>query len=187
MSTKFNFENSLYQKSTIKIDDLSLFERILLVTDGTLTDILQAYLYEIIDIVKLFENLVNSTRIAQEFPEIDVKLNKQEQVIERKVLLQGKNSGKNVGYAHSFIIIENLDQPFKNDLLNTKIPIGKLWFKYRLETFKEIIKLDKTIANDLSKYFQIKPEDYLLERTYLVFSQKKLIMIITEKFPHNGF
>jgi chorismate-pyruvate lyase len=187
MSTKFNLENSLHQQNTIKIDDLSLFERILLVTDGTLTDILQAYLSEGIEIVKISENLVNSTQIKQEFSNFDFNLNENEQVIERKVLLQGKNSGDNFIYAHSFIIIQNLPEEFKNDLLNTKIPIGKLWFQHRIETFKEIIKLERKTAHDLSQYFHIKREDNLLERTYLVFSHQKLIMIISEHFPENIF
>ncbi len=162
--------------------DINSFQRILLKANGTVTAMLEAYLSEPIQVVKLSENLA---KMELELPKI--KLNKQEQVIARKVLLQGKMSRRNFIYADSLILINNLDERFSSQLLNTKIPIGKLWSEQKVETFKEIIDTGIEPANELSNYFSIEPSENLLFRTYSVSSQGKITMIITEKFPESYF
>lgn len=162
--------------------DLSSFQKILLKANGTVTAMLEAYLSEQIQVVKLSENLA---KMELELP--NIKLNKEEQVIARKVLLQGKISRRNFIYADSLILIDNLNEQFSHKLLNTKTPIGKLWSEQKIETFKEIMNFGKEPANELSSYFCIKPDDNLLFRTYSVFSQGKITMIITEKFPESYF
>ncbi|GAC1457612.1 MAG: hypothetical protein NVS2B14_02440 [Chamaesiphon sp.] len=114
---------------------LSPFQRILLTTDGTLTEILEAYLFEHIQIVKLSENLVSITR----------------------------------------------------DILPLDVNAGIEAIEHKLETFKEIVNTGKETADELSEYFKIKREDYMLHRTYRVFSRGKPIMMITEKFPEKYF
>ncbi len=162
--------------------DINSFQRILLKANGTVTAMLEAYLSEPIQVIKLSENLA---KMELELPKI--KLNKEEQVIARKVLLQGKISRRNFIYADSLILINNLDERFSHQLLNTKIPIGKLWSEQKVETFKEIIDTGIEPANELSNYFCIEPSENLLFRTYSVSSQGKITMIITEKFPESYF
>ena len=161
--------------------DLSSFQSILLKANGTVTAMLEAYFSEPIQVVKLSENLV---KMELKLP--NIKLNKEEQVIAREVLLQGKMSRRNFIYADSLILINN-DERFSSELLNTKIPIGKLWSAHKVETFKEIIDSGVEPADELSNYFGITPEANLLFRTYSVSSQGKITMIITEKFPENYF
>ena len=160
--------------------DIGTFQKILLKANGTVTAMLEAYVSESIQVIKLFENL---TQIKLELP--NVKLREKENVIARKVLLQGTSSGRNFIYADSLILIDHLDQGFSDELLNTRTPIGKLWAKHKVETFKEVVAYGKEPAYGLSNYFCIKPEDTLLSRTSLIFSQGKINMIITEKFPEN--
>lgn len=165
-----------------EVTDLSCFQRVLLKANGTVTAMLEAYLSEPIQVVKLSENLA---KMQVDLP--NIKLNKEEQVIARKVLLQGKISRLNFIYADSLILIDNLDEQFSNELLNTKKPIGKLWCEKKVETFKEVIDSGKEPANELSNYFSVEPEENLLFRTYSVSSQGKVTMIITEKFPESYF
>ncbi len=157
------------------------FQKILLTANGTVTALLESYLNEEIKVFKLSENVkdmdINLPR---------VKLN-QEKVITRKILLQGKNSSRNFIYADSLILINNIDEQFRCELLNTKKPIGKIWSERKVETFKEIIDSGKEPANELSKYFGIEPEENMLFRTYSVYSKGKITMIITEKFPESYF
>ena len=169
-------------RSHIEPSDLSVFQRILLTTDGTLTDILEAYLFEQIRIVKLSEKLV---LLDQDI--LPIELKKGTEVIARKILLQGKISRKNFVYAESIIVPERLDKQFKQALLETKTPIGKIWFEQRVETFKEILETSKESAEGLSTYFGIEPSDNLLSRTYQVVTNRKPVMIITEKFPESYF
>lgn len=169
-------------RSHIDPSVLSPFQRIILTTDGTLTDILEAYLFEAIQIVKLSEGLVS---ITQDIPTLELK--KGREVIERKILLQGKISRKNFVYAESIIVHDRLDESFKTSLLNSQISLGRLWLAHKLETFKEIVDSGKEPANDLSNYFNIKRKENLLFRTYRLFNKCKPIMTITEKFPESYF
>ncbi len=164
------------------VNDFNSFQRMLMKANGTVTAMLEAYLAEPIQVVKLSENL---TDMELKIP--NIQLNKKEKVISRRVLLKGEISRRNFIYADSLILINNLEERFSNELLNTKKPIGKLWSEQKVETFKEIIDSGKEPANELSNYFCIEPEDILLYRTYSVSSQGKVTMIITEKFPDNYF
>ena len=164
------------------IPDLTGFQRVLMKANGTVTAMLEAYLSEPIQVVKLSENLA---KMELKLP--NIKLNPEEQVIARKVLLQGKMSRRNFIYADSLILINNLEERFRHQLLNTNIPIGKLWSEQKVETFKEIIESGMEPANELSNYFCIEPKENLLFRTYSVSSQGKINMIITEKFPESYF
>ncbi len=174
-----NLQTSTYYIGT---SNLTPFQRILMKANGTVTAMLEAYLSEPIQVVKLSENLA---KIELKLP--NIQLNPEEQVIARKVLLQGKKSSRNFIYADSLILINNLEERFRHQLLNTNIPIGKLWSEQKVETFKEIIDSGIEPANELSNYFGIETEENLLFRTYSVSSQGKITMIITEKFPENYF
>lgn len=161
---------------------LSTFQRILLTTDGTLTDILEAYLFEQIQMVKLSEALIAAPKDIKA-----LELEEGSQVIDRRILLRGKISRKNFVYAESFLVPDRLAPQFKQELLTSKTPLGRLWLEYKLETFKEIIDTAKEPASDLSTHFRISPEDQLFSRTYRVFSKGVPIMTITEKFPESYF
>ena len=161
---------------------LSTLQRIVLTTDGTLTEILEAYLFEKIRIVKLSEGIVSLNRDIS-----SLEVERGSEVIERKVLLQGKISRKNFIYAESILVTERLEEKFKNELLHSKTPLGRLWLEHKLETFKEIIDTAEETADKLLAYFPLKPEDRVFSRTYRVFSQRQPIMTITEKFPASYF
>jgi chorismate-pyruvate lyase len=168
--------------SHIEPSRLSAFQRILLTTNGTLTEILEAYLSEPIQVVKLFEKIIAT---KQDISPLDLKAGSE--VIERKVLLQGKISRKNFIYAESRLAADRLELKFRDELLKSQIPMGRLWLEHKIETFKEIIDSSQELAEDLSNYFKIQREDRMLSRTYRVFSNHQPIMMITEKFPESYF
>jgi chorismate-pyruvate lyase len=171
-----------FTHSHIDPSHLSKFQRIILTTDGTLTEILEAYLLEKIQIIKLSEEIVAT---AKDILPLDLKIGSE--VIYRKVLLQGKISRRNWIYAESIIVPERLDELFRERLLKSREPIGRLWLEHQLETFKEIIDSGRELVGDLSNYFKVPSEEKLLCRTYRVFSNRKPIMVITEKFPEQFF
>lgn len=165
-----------------KVFELSDFQKILLRTNGSITYLLETHLSEPIQLVKLSEYL---EEVETELP--NTRSNQGKKVLAREVLLQGKISCRNFIYANSRIFVDNLDRQFSDKLLNSKTPIGKLWSEQKVETYKEIIDSGKEPANRLSNYFSIDPNENLFFRTYSVFSQKKLTMVITEKFPESYF
>jgi len=166
----------------IEIAKLSSFQRIILTTDGTLTHILEAYLLEAIQVVKLSEGFVGLTQSSA-----SLNLNVGDEVIERKILLQGKTSKRNWIYAESVIVPDRLDERFRECLLKSHESIGRLWLEQGIETFKEIIHSNEQFAENLSEYFNISKQEKLFSRTYRVFSNRQLIMTITEKFPTSYF
>jgi chorismate-pyruvate lyase len=172
----------LLRDSQIDSSKLSPFQKILLIADGTLTNILEVFLNEPIGVVKLSEKIVS---ITEDILPLEIKANTK--VLERQILLCGKTSQRNWLYADSIIVLERLEEKFREKLIKSHTPIGKLWVKHKTETFKEIVTYDREPAGGLSDFFDIKREDKLLSRTYRVFSNRKPVMMITEKFPQNYF
>lgn len=171
----------------IKLKGLSRFQKTLLTTDGTVTEMLEHYLDEPISIVKIYEGIEEDINSVPSSNRILVE-NFDIPVLVRKVTLQGSQSTKNWLYAESSIFIDNLTEEFRSDLINSKMPIGKLWAKHRFETFKSDFSTTKEIADkDLSEHLNVSPGDEILSRTYSVYSMGKRTMVITEKFSSSSF
>src|SRR5271157_919405 len=157
---------------------LEPLQRVLLVTDGTLTEILEANFFERIRLVKISQNVISAT---SSHGLLDP--NPGEVLIERKILLQGEGSHRNYAYAESLIAVARLDPSFRNELLDSDTPLGRLWLEHRLETFKELQEVRCQRANGLCRYFECDGAAPLLVRTYRVFSAGRPVMVITESFP----
>ncbi len=195
MLYSFNEEEKKFNKPPLEPDKfnkevlnkLSLFQKTLLITDGTVTELLEFFLDEKIKVKKLEEeieqeskNLPLSHKSLIKTPDFPV--------LSRKVLLQGKTSLNTWLYAESSILINNLTSGFRKDLLVSHQPIGKLWSKYRLETYKTNFTIQKEKADKkLADYLTIPINSEVLSRTYCVYSQGKKTMIITEKFSSESF
>jgi chorismate-pyruvate lyase len=165
---------------------LSLFQKVLLITDGTVTELLEQYLNEAIKVIKLYEGTEGSIKQLSEIhqPLVDVQ---NLPVLKRITLLQGQKTHNNWVYAESTVLLNNLAQGFREDLMHSREPIGKLWSKYRIETYKSIIAAGREQAGELAAHFKIQANDAMISRTYTVYSGNKLIMVITEKFPQQFF
>lgn len=166
----------------IDVKQLKPLQRIILTSNGTVTKLLEDLLGEQLTVVKLHETVAVH---EQAIPYLELPA--QHEVIQRKICLQGKNSGINWLYAESIIVTERLESSFRDDLLESQIPIGNLWSKHRLETFKEILPPFQQPAGELAQYFSIEPQQLLLGRTYRVFSRQQPVMMLTEKFPAHFF
>ena len=168
------------------LSELSRFQRILMVTDGTVTELLEQYASETIKVKKLFEKV--ETEFEALIPTHKQYLEASDlPVLKRTILLEGQDTKTNWLYAQSSILLDNLHPGFRADLLASREPIGRLWEKYRYETFKIILDFEKRPANELSEYFDIPPDSIMVSRTYSVYSGNKPIMIITEMFPNTLF
>ncbi|MDD5214897.1 MAG: chorismate lyase [Methylococcales bacterium] len=166
----------------VDLKTLSPLQRIILISDGTLTELLEHLIDEPLQVVKLHESIeATDDEIAY------LDLPKNQQVITREICLQGKKSGQNWLYAKSKIVLDRLPPLFREDLLASQIPIGKLWAKHRVETYKEIEPPFFETAEKLAIHFNIAPEKELLGRTYRVFSNQQPMMMLTEKFPASFF
>jgi len=152
-------------------------QRILLITDGTLTEILEAHFLERIELVKISERLLRGSELSA-----DVPTNADERVLERKINLRGEKSRTLYVYAESFVFVDRLDPSFQTELLETNIPLGRLWLGHRLETFKEIVGIACRSAGERAKYLGCAENAPVLGRIYDVFSAGQLVMRIAENF-----
>jgi chorismate-pyruvate lyase len=160
------------------VSSLEPLQRVLLVTDGTLTEILEANFFERIRLVKVSQRVISATAShALLAPKPG------ESLIERKILLQGEESHRNYAYAESLIAVDRLAPSFRDALLNSATPLGRLWLEHKLETFKELQEVRSQPADGFRQYFECTEAAPLLVRTYRVFSAAKPVIVITEYFP----
>lgn len=165
---------------------LSRFQRILMITDGTVTEMLEQQIAEKIKVRKLHEKI--DTHFDDLIPSHqDYLTHSSLPILSRTILLEGQATKKNWIYAESSILLDNLHLDFRSDLLASREPIGRLWEKYQYETFKTILDFDKREAGELGEYFGLPASSILISRTYEVSSNKKPIMVITEIFPESFF
>jgi chorismate-pyruvate lyase len=162
----------------IKASSLTQLQRVLIITDGTLSEILEAAFLERIRLVKISQEVVSSTAS-------DAHLNPAngEAFLERKIILQGTKSNNNYVYAESVIAIDRLSPRFHHELVHSDTSLGRLWLEHRLETFKELLEVQYERAGERSKHFHCDTSGMLLARTYRVFSAALPVMTITECFP----
>ena len=157
---------------------LGSLQRVLLVTDGTLTEILEAYFAERISLVKVAQQVIPATASHELLNPIAG-----ETLIERKILLQGTRSRSNYVYAESLVAVDRLAPSFRDALLTSDTPLGRLWLEHKLETFKQMHEVRCRPANSLAHYFESGEEEPLLARTYRVISAGRVVMVISEYFP----
>jgi chorismate-pyruvate lyase len=164
--------------SPIDPSQLTSFQRILLTTDGMVTEMLEANYWERMVVERLFQE---DYALEHEIPDLECKPG--EHVLDRRILLRGRMSHLARLYAESFIVRDRLPKPLREGLVNSSKPIGLLILENRLETFREIIGCVREEAGDLAVHFGIEPSDYLISRLYRVLAHGQPIMLITEKFP----
>ena len=164
--------------SPIDPSRLSSFQRILLTTDGMVTEMLEAQFWERMVVERLFQE---DYVLEEELSELECKTG--DHVLDRRILLRGRISHLARIYAESFIVLDRLPDFILDGLLNSQKPIGLLILESRLETFREILGCAREESGDLAQYFGIEPKDDLISRRYRVIADGQPIMLITEKFP----
>jgi chorismate-pyruvate lyase len=148
----------------VGLEKYPLTLQLLMQTDGTVTELIKLLTGEDINVVKLKES-------------IDKKTN----ILNRHIFLQGDKTHINWLYATSEIYLKNLSKEFAKDLSENNLPIGSLWIKYRVETFKQLVdQFEETLT--ISSENPLIVGKYLT-RVYQVYNKKQLIMEITERFP----
>ena len=159
----------------------SPLQRILLVTDGTVTEILEAFTGESMRLIKLLETVE-----TLEEPQRTLNLEAGERVLRRQILLQGKMTLTTYTFAESYIAVDRLEEPLRRALESQK-PIGFLIQDQRMETFREILACGRELAGPIAEHFELDPSQGMIWRTYRVFFHGEPIMQITEKFPESHF
>jgi chorismate-pyruvate lyase len=166
--------------SDCELNGLSDVECLLLTTDGSLTRLLEVLCRETLVVSKLREQ---GLRAPQPIDLLEV--GRAEWLVERTVLLCGEGTGTVYVYARSLIALHRMEARFRQELLSSNIPVGRLFHQNRMEILKEIVDCRHAPAGEIAPFFHVDAAARLLSRTCRVQSQGAPIMLITEYLsPH---
>ena len=104
-------------------------------------------------------------------------------LMRRKVLLRGETGGGNLVHTESLLVLDRLPEAFREGLVRSSLPIGRLWSEQKLETWTQIPAVERRPAGDLAEHLGLSEEAEILARRYRVFSGGLPVMMITEHFP----
>jgi chorismate-pyruvate lyase len=161
---------------------LSPFQQILLTTDGTVTEMLEAWAGENMQVTKLAHAMQPLVKAND-----DLAAAAGERELTRTILLRGEDSGRCFLFARSHILVDRLDTRVRDGLLESSEPLGRLLLRFRIETFKEIIASGLRPAAEAGEHFGMHADTPLIYRTYRMTSGGKPVMLISEAFPRAFF
>lgn len=162
---------------------LSDVERILLVSDGTFTYQLEAFVREPIGVGILSNEPIPLSEGNAEL----LQCRAGGRVWDRRTLLLGKKTGMAYCHATSVINDEGLDPDFREELRTTQFGIGHLMAKYRMGTFRELLTYHIEVGPDYARHLPQFRDGAFLSRNYRIVFEGRPIMLITENMPRNLF
>jgi chorismate-pyruvate lyase len=145
------------------------FLRALLVTDGTVTKILEAYFWEPVSVDTLEQRFEIA---AAPVPAIEVAPG--DQCLMRDACLRGTDTGRTFAKAVSLIRAELIPDGFRQRLIDREIGIGVLIRDSGLESYREV--LDVGLEVDATGVRSVC-------RTYRIIIERRPVILITECFP----
>lgn len=160
---------------------LTLLQRILLTTDGTVGRILQQFTGEEMKVIKLEHSFEKA-----EMGHPALEASEEDTVLRRTVILQGRLSGANFMHAESFLRTASLDDDLLQALVDSDVPMGRLFCDRRLETFREVLTSGQEPADSCAAVFGVEPAASLIYRTYRILHRGRPMVVITERFPAVG-
>lgn len=155
---------------------LSQSQKILLTTDGTVTQLLEILTGERIRVERLDHETLRGGPAILEVPA-------DEPVLDRKILLRGTTRA--YMYAHSLLVPSRLPLGMQAQMLQTDTPIGQLWRAARLETYREIVDFHREENPQVATL--LGETSTLLSRSYLIRAGGAPMGLITEKFLASRF
>lgn len=161
-----------------KANDLSLFQKVLLATDGTVTDLVALYAGEPIRVHKLEQS------IRRETSEV-LGCSTPTALLHRSILLRG--AVRNFLYAESVFVLDRLTPSLQQHMLETDRPIGLLWKEERLESFREMLDQTVEACAPIARHFDVAATTPFVSRTYVVHHARQPLGIITERWPISHF
>lgn len=162
---------------TLPIQALPPFLRALLVTDGTVTKILEAYFWEPVQVQTLQQEFV-----AAERPIDWIRINPGDRVLIRRARLRGADSGMVYATAFSVIRTQLIPQTFRQRLIDREIGIGVLIRDSGMESYREVLEVGIEPLG-ASAQGQEPVHSDLVFRTYRILIDGQPVILITESFP----
>ncbi len=145
------------------------FLRSLMVTDGTVTTVLEAWFCEP---VAVHVKEQSTSALVHQVPVLDADVG--ETVMQRRVTLMSDRSSRLLATASSLLRVQALPGDLRDELLAGKLGIGELLRRKGVETCREIIGITLPTMGTDPAY---------AERTYLIHMNVMPVICVTERFP----
>jgi beta-ribofuranosylaminobenzene 5'-phosphate synthase len=118
----------------------------------------------------------------------DLMVDEGDPVNYRVVKLKKSETSEPLIYAVSHTPLKRLEPRFKEDLIRADIPIGVILKNHKIESRRDITGAEVRAADkDMSRVFNIFPQELLLSRNYRIVRHGKPLISISETFPYNQF
>jgi chorismate-pyruvate lyase len=147
-----------------------------LVTDGTVTKILEAYFWEPVEVRTLDQSFVSAER-----PVDWIQVEAGNRVLIRRAELVGRDSGRAYVDAFSVIRTELIPSAFRRRLIDREIGIGVLIRDSGLESYREVLEIGLASSGDDVQ--PERPDNDMVFRTYRIIIEREPVILITESFP----
>jgi len=173
--------------ASLSIASLPPFLRALLVTDGTVTKMLEAYFWEPVVVDTLRQEFIVT---EAEVPWIDLPAGAR--VLVRRARLRGDDSGLHYAHAFSVIRTERIPTSFRQRLIDREIGIGALIRDSGLESYREVMEVGVDAAGAHVDPGELPPvravgrpdvPPQALFRTYRIIIDGAPVILISETFP----
>jgi len=155
----------------VPIASLPPFLRALLVTDGTVTKILEAYFWEPVEVLTLEQAFVSAER-AMTWVQVEAG----KRVLIRRARLVGRDSDRIYVNAFSVIRTELIPDAFRRRLIDKEIGIGVLIRDSGMESYREVLEVGVETGGESDG-------EETAFRTYRIIIEGKPVILITESFP----
>jgi len=163
---------------------LSAVQKILLGTDGSVTQLLESITGNPVTITTRVQEIVRADHVTAEL----LGIAQGDLVNHRIVELKDSGTGEVLIYAVSDTPIARLPPSFRDDLMKADIPIGKIIRHHRIEARREILNARVVPAGEeAGRTFAIRRNEPLLCRQYRIIHNNEPLIFIEEQFPYNRF
>jgi len=167
-----------------RIGRLSPMQKILIGTDGSVTNLLEMASGHPITITTRVQEIVAADGEAAVALDIDPG----EEVNYRIVELKDSVTGEVLIYAVSRTPLRRLAPEFRQDLMRADIPIGRILRNHRIESRREITDARIIQAGtDLARTFNVHRCESMLSRKYRIIHREEPLITIEEVFPCTSF
>ena len=167
-----------------RVGRLSPVQKILLGTDGSVTQLLEAITGETVTVRTRLQEIIPADAATA----VNLGIRVGDPVNHRIVELAAGERGEVLIYAISDAPVGRLPADFKDDLMKADIPIGKIIQQHHIEARREILKAMVTPAPEQQRsIFLLCRNEPLLSRQYRIIHDGQPLIFIEEQFPYNRF
>ncbi len=167
-----------------QVGRLSPIQKILLGTDGSVTQLLESVTGHSVAVRTREQEVVKADADAAEH----LGVAPGDAVNHRVVELLDAATGEVLVYAKSQTPIARLAPAFRDDLMRADIPIGKIIERHHIEARREILTARVIPAkDDMYGIFSICKNEPLLSRQYRIIHGGEPLIFIEEQFPYSQF